>query len=55
VFAFSAVEMLGQQETWSNDQERIIDELVVAAQKTGIGSVDEREEVIDELANHWRV
>ena len=47
VFAFSAVEMLGQQETWSNDQKRIIDELVVAVQKTGIGSVDEREEVID--------
>jgi hypothetical protein len=50
VFAFSAVEMLGQQETWSNDQKRIIDELVVAAQKTGIGSVDEREEVIDAIS-----
>jgi hypothetical protein len=49
VFAFSAVEMLGQQETWSNDQKRIIGELVVAAQNTGIGSVDEREEVIDAI------
>ena len=49
VFAFSAVEMLGQQETWSNDQKRIIDELVVAVQKTGIGLVDEREEVIDAI------
>jgi hypothetical protein len=47
VFAFSAVEMLGQQETWSNNQKRIIDELVVAVQRTRIGSVDEREEVID--------
>ena len=49
VFAFSAVEMLGQQETWSDDQNRIIDELVVAAQKTEIGSVHEREEVIDAI------
>ena len=49
VFAFSAVEMLGQQETWSNDQKRIIDELVVAVQKTETGSVNEREEVTDAI------
>jgi hypothetical protein len=49
VFAFSAVEMLGQEETWSNDQKRIIDKIVVSVQKTTIGSIAEREEVIDAI------
>jgi hypothetical protein len=49
VFAFSAVEMLGQQVTWSSDQKRIIEGLVEVVLGTEIGSVDEREEIIDAI------
>jgi hypothetical protein len=45
VFAFSAVEMLGQDEDWSTAQKQLLDELAASAQKVGIGSIEEREEI----------
>jgi hypothetical protein len=49
VFAFSAVEMLGQDEDWSSDQKQLLDELADAARKSTTGSVDEREEVVSAI------
>jgi hypothetical protein len=45
VFAFSAVEMLGQTEDWSADQKQLLKELAVSAKKSEIGSEQDREEV----------
>jgi hypothetical protein len=45
VFAISAVEMLGQQEDWSDDQRRLLSELASAAERAEIGTPDERAEV----------
>lgn len=45
VFAFSAVEMLGQTEDWSADQKQLLNELAVLAKQSEIGSEQEREEV----------
>jgi hypothetical protein len=45
VFATSAVEMLGQQEVWSPDQQRLLDELALAATSSTIGTSEERDEV----------
>ena len=42
----------GKQEDWTNDQKRIIDELVTSAQTIAIGSTDEREEVIDAICKN---
>ena len=49
VFAFSAVEMLGQQETWSDYQRTLLDELADKASKSGIGTEEERLEVADSI------
>jgi hypothetical protein len=45
VFAFSAVEMLGQQEEWSSAQKCLLDKLATDAENAAIGTVDERREV----------
>jgi len=45
VFAFSAVEMLGQEENWSDSQAQILEHLVRAAEGSTIGSAEERSEV----------
>ncbi len=45
VFAFSAVEMLGQDADWSSDQRRMLNELAASASNMKIGSVTEREEI----------
>lgn len=45
VFAFSAVEMLGQAEDWSVDQQQRLNELAEVAERARIGTTDERQEV----------
>lgn len=45
VFAFSAVEMLGQDEDWSNDQRRLLERLAGLALELEVGSPSERHEV----------
>lgn len=45
VFAVSAVEMLGQDETWSVEQRRLLEELSSQANKMEIGTPEERGEV----------
>ncbi len=47
VFAVSAVEMLGQGETWSEDQKRVVRDLANAAVQSSIGTEEERREVSD--------
>ncbi|MGF1630201.1 MAG: hypothetical protein ACFCUT_12085 [Kiloniellaceae bacterium] len=47
VFAFSAVEMLGQQERWSASQREILNELAERALKSEVGTEEERLEVAD--------
>ena len=47
IFAISAVESLGQDETWSPAQEALLDELAAIAEQQVIGTVDERREVAD--------
>ena len=50
VFAVSAVEMLGQTETWSADQKRLLRELSQAAEQSAIGTEGERREVSKAIA-----
>jgi hypothetical protein len=45
VFAISAVEMLGQNQSWSADQERILDEAANQAERSSIGTESERQEI----------
>lgn len=45
VFAFSVVEMLGQAEGWSVDQQQRPNELAEVAERARIGTTDERQEV----------
>jgi len=49
VFAFSAVEMLGQNEEWSADQKQLLNQLADSAQNHVIGSAQEREEVAEAI------
>jgi hypothetical protein len=49
VFAVSAVEMLGQDETWSPDQKRLINDLAQAAMDCPRGSDAERREVANAI------
>ena len=49
VFAFSAVEMLGQNEVWTASQKQILNQLADDAQKQAIGSAREREEVAEAI------
>lgn len=50
VFAVSAVEMLGQDETWSRDQKRLLRDLAQAARQSSVGSEEERCEVAEAIA-----
>lgn len=52
VFAVSAVEMLGQDETWSDNQKRLLMELGDSARNSAIGTADEREEVANAIAKN---
>jgi len=47
VFAVSAVESLGQDESWSSDQELLLRELAATAEQATIGTHAERQEVAD--------
>ena len=47
VFAVSAVESLGQDESWSADQKQILAELVACAEQSATGTEAERKEVAD--------
>jgi hypothetical protein len=49
VFAFSAVEMLGQIEQWSPAQTQLLEELAALVQEQGIGSSIERNEVAEAI------
>jgi hypothetical protein len=49
VFAVSAVESLGQDETWTDDQEVLLQELQDAAIRSSIGTDAERHEVADAI------
>lgn len=49
VFAFSAVEMLGQNETWTANQKSLLRELIDAALVSSVGSDSERSEVAEAL------
>lgn len=49
VFAFSAVEMLGQREKWSASQKELLGWLANEAQKSDIGTDKERLEVADAI------
>lgn len=49
VFAFSAVEMIGQSETWSEDQKRLLEALAGAARDSSIGAEAERLEVAEAI------
>jgi len=55
VFAFSAVEMLGQEQTWTDDQERLLLNLTDIANASTIGSPDERREVADAIRRSHRL
>lgn len=49
VFAFSAVEMLGQSESWTDNQERLLSEVADAAEASSIGNAEERTEVAEAI------
>jgi hypothetical protein len=51
VFAFSAVEMLGQQRPWTDEQKRLLAQLATAAKASTLASVGERAEVADAIRN----
>lgn len=49
VFAFSAVEMLGQDQAWNANQKKLLDALALEAQESELASCDERAEVADAI------
>jgi hypothetical protein len=49
VFAVSAVESLGQDESWSKDQKQLLREIAVVAEQSAIGTDAERQEVADAI------
>jgi hypothetical protein len=49
VFAVSAVESLGQDETWTAGQKTLLKELAKAAEQSAAGTADERQEVADAI------
>ena len=49
VFAVSAVESLGQDESWSKDQKQLLRELAAAAEQSATGTHAERQEVADAI------
>jgi hypothetical protein len=49
VFAVSAVESLGQDQTWTADQKTLLKQLMTAALQSVTGTADERQEVADAI------
>lgn len=49
VFAFSAVEMLGQRETWAPAQKELLAQLAASAKGSCLGTEQERHEVADAI------
>ena len=49
VFAVSAVESLGQHETWTDDQKRLLKELAIAAEQSSTATRADRQEVADAI------
>ena len=49
VFAVSAVESLGQDESWRDDQKQLLRELAAAAEQSATGTDAERQEVADAI------
>ncbi len=49
VFAFSAVEMLGQSQAWTDEQKHLLSEVADAAEKSSTGNANERREVADAI------
>ena len=49
VFAVSAVESLGQDESWSKDQKQLLREIAAAAEQSATGTDAERQEVADAI------
>ena len=49
VFAVSAVESLGQNESWSKDQKQLLREIAAAAEQSATGTDEERQEVADAI------
>lgn len=49
VFAVSAVESLGQNETWTDDQKKLLKELVAVAAQSSTGTDAERQEVAEAI------
>lgn len=49
VFAVSAVELLGQDETWTTDQKTLLKDLAQAAEQSATGTPDERQEVAEAI------
>lgn len=55
VFAFSAVEMLGQQEAWTDDQKGLLAQLAEAAETSSMASPAERSEVAETIRRSHRL
>jgi hypothetical protein len=53
VFAVSAVEMLGQEEQWSEAQIQLLAQLADAAEKCSSNSIDERREVAEAIRRNF--
>ena len=49
VFAFSAVEMLGQNEKWTDNQKKLINNLADSVKNMEIGNLEEKEEVSEAI------
>jgi hypothetical protein len=54
VFAFSAVEMLGQEYNWTDGQKRLLSQLAEMADASSVGAPDERAEVADAIRRSHR-
>jgi hypothetical protein len=55
VFAFSAVEMLGQEQAWTDDQKRLLSQLTDMADASTIATPEERREVADAIQRSHRL
>lgn len=55
VFAFSAVEMLGQQATWTGGQKRLLEKLAEEAEASSMANAAERSEVAEAIRSSHRL
>jgi hypothetical protein len=55
VYAVSAVEMLGQEETWTDDQKRLLQELAERAAQSAAATPEERAEVAEAVKKLHRL